>query len=58
LKFSVGLATNATRQLTEFELDLIKIDYKTFFDAILIAEEFGVGKFALFRFKFFLGVYR
>jgi beta-phosphoglucomutase-like phosphatase (HAD superfamily) len=38
------LATNATRRLTEFELGLLNIDYKTFFDAILIAEEFGVGK--------------
>ena len=44
LKISLGLATNATRKLTEFELGLINIDHKTFFDDILIAEEFGVGK--------------
>ena len=45
-KNSLGLATNATRTVTEFELAILNIDEKTFFDAILIAEEFGVGKFS------------
>jgi FMN phosphatase YigB (HAD superfamily) len=44
LVISVGLATNATRSVTEFELGLLKIDEKTFFDAVLIAEEFGIGE--------------
>ena len=43
LNLFLGLATNATRQVTEFELDLLKIDVKTFFDAVLTAEEFGIG---------------
>jgi hypothetical protein len=40
-----GLATNAPRLLVEFELGLLKLDEKTFFDAVLIAEEFGIGEF-------------
>jgi len=48
LKISLGLATNATRKITEFELDLLKIDVNTFFDAVMIAEEFGIGKFSFF----------
>ncbi|UJR16231.1 hypothetical protein I4U23_003141 [Adineta vaga] len=43
-KLKIGLATNATRKVTEFELNLLKIDIKTFFDAVVIAEEFGIGK--------------
>lgn len=41
--FCVGLATNATRKITEFELNLLKINPDTFFDAVMIAEEFGIG---------------
>jgi phosphoglycolate phosphatase-like HAD superfamily hydrolase len=52
LIISLGLATNATRKVTEFELGLLKIDENTFFDAVLIAEEFGIGKFLFFYFFF------
>jgi phosphoglycolate phosphatase-like HAD superfamily hydrolase len=43
-----GLATNAPRLLVEFELGLLKLDEKTFFDVVLVAEEFGIGKLGFF----------
>lgn len=43
--FTKGLATNAPRSIVDFELGLLKLDEKTFFDAALLAEEFGIGKF-------------
>jgi hypothetical protein len=39
------LATNAPRLLADFELSILKLDEKTFFDAVVIAEEFGIGIF-------------
>jgi hypothetical protein len=47
------LATNAPRILAEFELGILKLDEKTFFDAVLIADEFGIGIFEFFSFNFF-----
>jgi hypothetical protein len=32
----------------DFELGVVKLDEKTFFDAVVLAEEFGVGKFSFF----------
>jgi len=43
-KLKIGLATNAPRLLVEFELESLKLDEKTFFDAVLLSEEFGIGK--------------
>ncbi|CAF0943395.1 unnamed protein product [Rotaria sordida] len=43
-KLKIGLATNAPRLIVEFELGLLKLDEKSFFDAVLLAEEFGIGK--------------
>jgi len=40
-----GLATNAPRSVLEFELGVLNLGEKTFFDAVLIAEEFGIGEF-------------
>ena len=40
-----GLATNAPRLVVEFELGILKLDEKTFFDTALLAEEFGIGIF-------------
>jgi hypothetical protein len=36
--------------VAEFELGILKLDEKTFFDAVLLAEEFGVGKFIVLFF--------
>ncbi len=47
-----GLATNAPRLVAEFELGLLNLDEKTFFDAVIIAGEFGIGKFH-FLIKYF-----
>ncbi|CAF1475807.1 unnamed protein product [Adineta ricciae] len=41
-KFKLGLATNAIPSVTEFGLTFIKIDMKTFLDAIIIAKELGI----------------
>lgn len=41
--FFQGLATNAPRLVVEFELGILKLDEKTFFDAVLLSEEFGIG---------------
>lgn len=43
-KLKIGLATNAPRLVAEFELGIVNLGEKTFFDAALLAEEFGVGK--------------
>ncbi|CAF2962027.1 unnamed protein product [Rotaria sp. Silwood2] len=43
-KLKIGLATNAPRLIVEFELGILKLDEKTFFDAVLLSEEFGIGK--------------
>ncbi|CAF0909712.1 unnamed protein product [Rotaria sp. Silwood1] len=43
-KLKIGLATNAPRLIVEFELGLLKLGEKTFFDAVLLSEEFGIGK--------------
>ena len=43
-----GLATNAPRLVVDFELGVLKLDEKTFFDAALVAEEFGIGKWTVF----------
>ncbi|CAF3426785.1 unnamed protein product [Rotaria socialis] len=43
-KLKIGLATNAPRLNVEFELGLLKLDEKTFFDVALLSEEFGIGK--------------
>lgn len=43
LFFIQGLATNAPRLVVEFELGILNLDEKTFFDAVLVAEEFGIG---------------
>ncbi|UJR30316.1 hypothetical protein I4U23_017853 [Adineta vaga] len=43
-KLKIGLATNAPRLVVDFELGILKLDEKTFFDAALLAEEFGIGK--------------
>ncbi len=51
MNISLGLATNATRKVAEFELGLLKLDEKTFFDAVLIAEEFGIGQISLVLFR-------
>lgn len=40
----VGLATNAPRLIVDFELGILNLDEKTFFDVALLAEEFGIGK--------------
>ncbi|CAF1135493.1 unnamed protein product [Adineta ricciae] len=43
-KLKIGLATNAPRLVVDFELGILNIDEKTFFDVALLAEEFGIGK--------------
>ncbi|CAF0802858.1 unnamed protein product [Adineta steineri] len=43
-KLKIGLATNAPRLIVDFELGVVNLDEKKFFDAALVAEEFGVGK--------------
>lgn len=40
----IGLATNAPRLIVDFELGILNLDEKTFFDSVLLAEEFGIGK--------------
>ncbi|CAF0751124.1 unnamed protein product [Didymodactylos carnosus] len=43
-QLKIGLATNAPREVADFELNILKLDQHTFFDAIIVAEEFGSGK--------------
>ena len=43
-----GLATNAPRSIVDFELGVVNLGENTFFDVVLLAEEFGSGMFSLF----------
>lgn len=47
-----GLGTNAPRLVVDFELGVVNLGEKTFFDAALIAEEFGIGKSFIFIFQY------